>query len=545
MKITKHLLFGIALFLMGALYAQAQEYDLVILNGRVMDPETMFDAVRNVGIKDGKIIIITKDEIKGKESIDATGLVVAPGFIDSHDHSMDLFAAKMGLRDGLTTGLDLEIGALNVGAWYQEKEGKWPINYGVSVSQEFARNVVHDGTVIDKPVDATDMPRLRGVAAKDGVDGWADTPSDLEHMNKITQIIDENLRQGALGLGSTVGYMRNGVTTYEQFEAQRAAARYGRLTLAHTRFHSSTKTPTEAALGFDEVFTNAFLLKAPLIIGHDNDYGWWEHEEKLQMARKMGLNMWAEYYPYAAGSTAIGSGFLQPATWKDINGYQYEETMYDPTQDKFLNEEEFLKIVKEDPGRLVIAHVPPRKKWLPFWMNMPHMVVGGDNTFGAGSDGELLPWDADFSEYAGHPRTAASRGKVLRLAREQDIPLMFTLCQISYWSAKHLGDAGIEAMKVRGRIQKGMVADITIFDAEKVTDNATYKAGNQGNPTTGIPYVIVGGNIVVKDSKVQDVFKGQAIRYPEEEKGRFVPATQKQWIKMHSIDFCPAKHDNH
>jgi len=186
----------------------AEKYDLVILGGRVMDPETMFDAVRNVGVKDGKIAIITKDKIKGKETIKAKGHVVAPGFIDTHDHSMDKFAAKMGVRDGLTSGMDLEIGALNIDKWYAEKKGNWPINYGVSVAQEFARDIVHDGLKIDGPVDATDMPKLRGEAAKDGVNGWADTPSNLEQMNQITAIIDENLRQGALGLGSTVGYMR-------------------------------------------------------------------------------------------------------------------------------------------------------------------------------------------------------------------------------------------------------------------------------------------------------------------------------------------------
>ena len=92
-----------------------------------------------------------------------------------------------------------------------------------------------------------------------------------------------------------------------------------------------------------------------------------------------------------------------------------------------------------------MLHVPPRKEWEPYWYAMPHMTIGGDNTFGVGEDGKLLPWDADFKEYAGHPRTAASRGKVLRRAREQDIPLMFTLHQLTYWSAKHLGDAGIEA----------------------------------------------------------------------------------------------------
>jgi len=98
-----------------------ETYDLVILNGRVMDPETMFDDVANVGIKDGIIVAITKSPIKGKETIDAKGHVVAPGFIDTHYHATDVFASKMAVRDGVTTGIDLEAGSFNVKAWYAEK----------------------------------------------------------------------------------------------------------------------------------------------------------------------------------------------------------------------------------------------------------------------------------------------------------------------------------------------------------------------------------------------------------------------------------------
>ena len=447
----------------------AQDYDLVILNGRVMDPETMHDAVKNVGVKDGIIVTITKEKIQGKETIDASGLVVAPGFIDSHDHSMDIFAAKLGVRDGLTTGIDLEIGGLNVGKWYEDKKGTWPINYGLAVSYEFTREVVLDGLKIEDGVSATSLARLRNESAKDGVSSWSDVTSTTEQINQITKILDENFQQGALGLGNTVGYMRKGVSTYELWECMKLTARWGRVTSTHTRFHSNTKTPTEAGLGFDEVFTNAFLLDAPLLIAHDNDYGWWEIEEKLQIARAKGLNMWAEYYPYAAGSTAIGSGFVKPENWVDVNGYKYEETLFDPTQNKFLNMDEYKEVVAKDPGRVIVLYVPPRKEWIKYWPKIPHMVVAGDNTMGTDANGQYLSWKDDFTKYAGHPRTAGSRGKVLRMGREMDIPLMFTLHQLTYWTAKHLGDAGVKAMEVRGRMQEGMVADITIFDANTVS----------------------------------------------------------------------------
>ena len=112
---------------------------------------------------------------------------------------------------------------------------------------------------------------------------------------------------------------------------------------------------------------------------------------------------------------------------------------------------------------------------------------------------------------------------------------MFTLSQLSYWSAKHLGDAGIESMKERGRVQVGKVADLTLFDPDTVTDHATYKAGEQGLPSTGIPYVIVNGTIVVKDSEVLPVKPGQPIRYPVEEKGRFEPVDVNKWISENTI----------
>jgi len=80
------------------------------------------------------------------------------------------------------------------------------------------------------------------------------------------------------------------------------------------------------------------------------------------------------------------------------------------------------------------------------------------------------------------------------------------------------------------------VADITIVDSEKVTDKATYKAGEQGLPTAGIPYVIVNGQQVVKNGEFQKIWAGQPIRFPVEEKGRFEPASAEKWVKEFSVN---------
>ena len=116
---------------------------------------------------------------------------------------------------------------------------------------------------------------------------------------------------------------------------------------------------------------------------------------------------------------------------------------------------------------------------------------------------------------------------------------MFTIAQASYWPAKHLGDSGLESMKERGRLQKGKVADITIFDPKTITDNSGFKVGQHGIPTTGIPYVIVNGTIVVKDNKVLPVKAGQPIRFPVEPQGRFKPIEVEDWLNAHTIGLNP------
>ena len=506
-----------------------------------MDPETEFDDVANVGIKNGRIAIITKQKISGLETIKADGLVVAPGFIDTHYHATDVVASKMTLRDGVTTGMDLEAGSFNVKDWYAEKaKTGWQVNYGTNASLLFNRMAVHDPDAeLSTPVDYSVIGIYAAKALTDGVQGWADTKSTVEEMNKVMALMDEDLKQGAIGVAAPIAYMAKGISSYELFEGQRVGANYGRMTSVHTRYHLLSETPTEAPIAFDEMFTNAMLLDAPLLMAHNNDYGWWEIEEKLQMAREKGLNMWSEYYPYAAGSTAITAAFLSPSEWVEKRGYKYEETIYDPIDDAYLTNETYAALMKKEPGRSVVVEFPYRKAWMNYWLSIPHMTIASDAMAGVGEDGKLLPWDADWSEYRGHPRTSGSRGAVFRMGREQGIPLMFTIAQASYWPAKHLGDTGLEAMKQRGRIQIGKIADITIFDPKTITDNSGFKVGQHGIPTTGIPYVIVNGVTVVKNNEVLPVKPGKEIRFPVEDKGRYIPIVQEKWLNEHTIGLNP------
>ncbi|MGB9442888.1 MAG: hypothetical protein WCB15_33425, partial [Desulfobacterales bacterium] len=207
--------FGCVVFCLALVIpAMAADYDLVINNGRVMDPETMHDSVANVGIKDGRIAVITKNKIKGKETLDAKGLVVAPGFIDGHQHCIEPYAYRLMLRDGRTTIMDMEIGAHGpkLNEWYKRREGKTPVNFGVAVAHEFARAAVLDGFKDWKYFYTPDALRSRVKQ------GWSKTRPNLEQGNQILAALDEGLRQGGIGIGSTLGYMREGVSAREVFE---------------------------------------------------------------------------------------------------------------------------------------------------------------------------------------------------------------------------------------------------------------------------------------------------------------------------------------
>ena len=525
--------FVLLLFTLGfSAFLQAADYDLVIANGRVMDPETRFDAVRNVGINNGRIVKISSGKLTGDKVIDATGHVVAPGFVDTQAHSHgNLFGVKLLLRDGVTSPMDLEYGNINSAAWYAERKGRWPVNYAAAASHELHRMRVLDKMPLSEPMDAEGGLLARGDSYKEnGIPDWAETIPTLDQLNQIMAGLDEELRQGALTAATTMGYMAKGATTLEVFNLQKAAANYGRANSSHVRLLGNSKPPYEGNLGNLEQMANAAALGAPMLISHNNNAGWWEIEERAQGMREQGMNVWSEYYPYTCGSTTIGSEFLKPEGMK-LLGWVYENMITPPTG-KGMSQAEYEEIVAEDPGFIIIACIKEREEWLPMWLKVPHMTVAGDQMPPTDAEGNILDWDDPYEAYVGHPRTAGSHAATFRMAREHGVPLMQTIAQNSYWAAKHLGDTGLMAMQERGRLQEGMVADITIFNPETITDNAGYKIGSNGAPSTGIPYVIVNGVAVVEDSRVKSgVYPGREIRFPVEEKGRWVPLEKKSYLE--------------
>jgi len=506
--------------------AFSETYDVVINNGRVMDPETNFDGVRNVGVKDGRIVIITEDAISGKETIDASGHVVAPGFIEGHQHATDPFSRKVNLRDGLTTQMDFEAGAGDIAKWYADAEGKTQSNYGMVVLATLARVSVLDGPEI--AALGNDMGGLFshtvGAAAakarKEGrKPGWSSTLPNKEQMTRIMSYVDEGLRQGALGVGIPVGYMTTGVTQYELYKYQELASKYGRVSNGHVRF-AGVRPPNEGQLGVQEMLANAMVLDAAFMASHLNSNMDWEYTIPMinDAREKRGAKVWGEVYPYVAGSTIAATDILTEAgmaqmgiTYSDVanlDGTRWDKAMYEDVR-------------KNDPGRAVLIYINPEVD-IAKWMAQPGVVIVSDGMAIQDENLEYYPWDSPYEGKSVHPRSAGTRAKVLRMVREdKNMPLMEAISKMSYLHAKYFDElGGISQFRTKGRMQEGADADIVIFNPDTVTDNSTYEPGKGALPSTGIPYVLVNGEIVVKDSRVQKVFPGKPIRFPVLAEGR-------------------------
>ena len=247
---------------------------------------------------------------------------------------------KLAARDGRTTIIDSEFGTAGnyMDQWYADRKDKTYINYGTVVSHEFARATVLDG---HKPVRGDTFDGL----TSRNKNGWSAQKPTLEEGNKIMEIMDQGLLAGAIGCGSTLGYMRSGVSAREVYEMQKLAGAYGRPTAMH--FRGTPGTEVEEVNGIQELLANAAALNAPAIACHFNNPGYNLVHELLANLRKRGFNVWGEYYPYEAGSTCLNAVYLNEDIWVDKLGYKYEETVADAVTGEFYTAESRREMLKK------------------------------------------------------------------------------------------------------------------------------------------------------------------------------------------------------
>ncbi|MBV9268930.1 MAG: amidohydrolase family protein [Acidobacteriaceae bacterium] len=459
-----------ALYLL-AFAAAGQQYDTVISRGRVIDPETKLDAVRDIGVRDGRIAAISETALEGRQVVNARGLVVSPGFIDLHQHGQTPENYAFKARDGVTTALEMEVGVSPVDSWYRAREGKSLINFGATVGHIPVRMaVMHDS--------GTFLPRDRAV----------DSTATSEQLSAVIDLLRQGLDEGALGIGMGVAYVP-GATREEIFRVFQLAA--ARKTPVYVHLRSSGPIEPGGIDALQEVMSNAAASGASLHVVHITSTELRLTPIALDMlhsAARHNLDFTTEAYPYTAGMTDISSAIFSEGWQARNGGISYSDLTWAATGER-LTAESFARYRKQ--GGMVAIHSIP-EEMVRIAMADPDVIVASDGILDHGK---------------GHPRAAGTYARVLgKYVREEHVlSLMDAVRKMSLLPAQRLN------LSTKGRLQPGADADIVIFDPERVTDRATFE--NPAQYSEGIPYVMVHGIWVVRDSQIQDnVFPGRGIR---------------------------------
>ena len=462
--------------------AQGAPFDIVIRNGRVIDPASGLDAVRSVGIRGGKIAEVSVRALQGRQVIDARGLVVAPGFIDLHAHGQDDENYRIFALDGVTTALELEAGTENVPTFYAAREGKALINFGASASHLRARmQVLRDGG----------LP-LGTLLPLDSAGYVVATDAQIAAMRRV---IDAGLDAGGLGVGMGLQYTP-AATKYEVLEAFRSAARRHAPVFVHTRSWGDTD-PGSSVESYMEVIAASAITGAPVHIVHLNSTSVAATPRTLAMiaeARQRGVDVSAEAYPYVAGMTELASPLLE----RYANGPDslFGTLMLARTGER-LTRASFL--ANRKPGEMVILFV-----------NTPEMEA-----MAITSPLTAIASDGGLRKGIGHPRAAGTYARVLgHYVREtHQLTLMEAIRKMTLMPAQRL-ERLAPAFRNKGRLRAGADADIVVFDAQTVSDRSTYTKPSV--PSVGFKHVLVNGVPVVTDGTLREnVFPGRGARAPQ------------------------------
>jgi len=488
------------------------EYDVVLLQGRVLDPESGLDAVRNIGINGGRIAIVTEAPLRGRKQIDASAMVVGPGFIDLHSHAINVPSNWMQAFDGVTTALELEAGSLPIAQAYERSAAaRLPLHYGFSVSWAMARLQVADG------VQAT--ANYEEATRQFGRPNWSQLLKPGQSA-QVVELMERGLREGGLGIGLVPGYAPSS-NREEYLAAGSLAARFGVPTFTHLRYKNDFEPQgvMEAVL---ELLGVAAATGAHMHLCHVNSSALRKVGlalSALDNAQKSRIKVTTEAYPWGAGSTVIGAPFLRPESLDQL-GVASSAITYLKTGERPATPERLAQIQRDDPGGLAVVHYldeskPEEMKFIDEAVLFRDVMIASDAqpfTVG-GRHITTETWPIDPSAYS-HPRSVATFMRVLELyvKGQQSMPLIDLFRRGSLLPANLVATAAAEA-RLKGRIQPGMDADIVVIDLAQAAARASYLDPRQ--PSTGVRHLLVAGQFVIENGNLnREARPGRPIRAP-------------------------------
>jgi hypothetical protein len=446
-------------------------FDQVIAGGRVIDPETGYDAVASVGIDGDRITSISTEPLTGRATIDATNLVVAPGFIDVLSYEPNSYGVWYKVGDGVTTNLAMH--GINDTAesffdYYGSDAQRPPIHYGGAFDDPHMRSVVED------------LPSKAATSAQ---------------IAKLEQSFEQAITDGYIGLDIEPEYTP-WVTTDEITALARVAASHGLPVFSHIRA-SSPESPDGGSLGaLDELLLVAEDTGAAVHVDHITSmttHVMGPAIEKIDAARGRGVDVTACLYPYDFWATTLASERFSPG-WQERFGIDYGDLEVAGTGER-LNATSFQRYQAEN--KLVAAHAIPEAD-VQAALRAPWTLIG--------SDAILEPGDNN------HPRCSGCFTRTLgRYVRELGVlSLVDALAKMTILPSRRL-EGRVPALKAKGRLQIGADADITVFDPDTVGDRATI--ADPAQMAAGISYVMVLGNLIKNgDTLNKDLRPGTPVR---------------------------------
>lgn len=447
----------------------------VVKNGRVIDPYNNIDSKLNIVIKDGKILEITPYEISGEKNIDATGLIVCPGFIDIHMHEdmyhneedyLDEWIAKSMLNMGVTTCIGGNCGInLTEPLTYLDAVDrlKLPVNIGLMAGHTNIRECVVENSNKYNPIQIDDI-------------------------KKIMYTAREYLEGGCFGISYGIRYVP-GITELELIEVSKACKPENKIINAHVR--DDAKNIIWATKEFIKV---GMKLDIPIQNSHIGSMGGYGQMKELlrllDSVKSSGLDITSDCYPYYAFSTRIGEttyddGFLERYNI-DYDSIEISEGKY---KGQRCTKNIFDELRKNSPDTITVGHVMNEKD-IDMAILHPNVMIA--------SDGFL-------HNEQGHPRTAGTFTRLIdKYVKTGKLSLYDAINKMTTMPAKKLG------LSNKGNLSKGSDADITIFSYDEIKDNATFD--NPIKKPDGIKYVLIKGSVALKDGEIVNGKLGTSVR---------------------------------